>query len=170
MYLQKVMITKTKYNFCWRLEGPHPNPDPLVRGMDSRIRIHTKISWIRNPGFLIFFYSLPTFAKKKILQETRRRAKFRSYFHWMMYVLSLQKHNFFTEIFFCAGKSATQSCAATAAACVLSASPYSWKNWTRNLPHQHQWFLLSYRRSLKTIAEKLESLLRDSSIVHKSRL
>ncbi len=24
------------------------NPDPLVRGMDPRIRIHTKMSWIRN--------------------------------------------------------------------------------------------------------------------------
>ncbi len=32
--------------------GPVPNPDPLVRGMDPRIqiRIHTKISWIRNTG------------------------------------------------------------------------------------------------------------------------
>jgi hypothetical protein len=27
---------------------PHPDPDPLVRGMDPRIRIHTKMSWIRN--------------------------------------------------------------------------------------------------------------------------
>ncbi len=31
---------------------PDPNPDPLVRGMDPRIliriRIHTKMSWIRN--------------------------------------------------------------------------------------------------------------------------
>jgi hypothetical protein len=27
---------------------PEPNPDPLVRGMDPRIRIHTKMSWIRN--------------------------------------------------------------------------------------------------------------------------
>jgi hypothetical protein len=26
----------------------HPDPDPLVRGMDTRIGIHTKISWIRN--------------------------------------------------------------------------------------------------------------------------
>jgi hypothetical protein len=39
----------------WRKEqdpDPHPDPDPgpLVRGMDPRIRIriHTKISWIRN--------------------------------------------------------------------------------------------------------------------------
>jgi hypothetical protein len=29
-----------KLVFCWPLEGP--NPDPLVRGMDTRIRI-----WIR---------------------------------------------------------------------------------------------------------------------------
>jgi hypothetical protein len=29
---------------------PDPNPDPLVRGTDPRIRIqvHTKMSWIRN--------------------------------------------------------------------------------------------------------------------------
>jgi hypothetical protein len=27
---------------------PDPNPDSLVRGMDPRIRIHTKMSWIRN--------------------------------------------------------------------------------------------------------------------------
>ncbi len=27
---------------------PDPNPDPLVRGMDPGIRIHTKMSWIRN--------------------------------------------------------------------------------------------------------------------------
>jgi hypothetical protein len=26
------------------------DPDPLVRGMDPRIRIHTKMSWIRNSG------------------------------------------------------------------------------------------------------------------------
>jgi hypothetical protein len=25
-----------------------PDPDSLVRGMDPRIRIHTKVSWIRN--------------------------------------------------------------------------------------------------------------------------
>jgi hypothetical protein len=24
------------------------DPDPLVRGMDPRIRIHTKMTWIRN--------------------------------------------------------------------------------------------------------------------------
>jgi hypothetical protein len=31
---------------------PHPDPDPLVRGMDPRIRIwiriHTKMLWIRD--------------------------------------------------------------------------------------------------------------------------
>jgi hypothetical protein len=30
--------------------NPDTNPDPLVRGMDPRIRIHTKMSWIRNTG------------------------------------------------------------------------------------------------------------------------
>ncbi len=35
-----------------RIQDPDPNPDPLVRGMDSRIRIriHPKMSWIRNTG------------------------------------------------------------------------------------------------------------------------
>ena len=38
----------------WQDPDPHsdPNPDPLVRGMDPRIqiriRMHSKISWIRN--------------------------------------------------------------------------------------------------------------------------
>jgi hypothetical protein len=46
-----------KLGFCWRLEGqcrknqdPDPNPDPLVRGMDPRIRIDTKMSRISNTG------------------------------------------------------------------------------------------------------------------------
>jgi hypothetical protein len=30
-----------------------PNPDPLVRGMDQRIRIHTKMAWIRNTGLMM---------------------------------------------------------------------------------------------------------------------
>ncbi len=40
-----------KFDFCWRLKGKwrknqvsDPNPDPLVRGMYPRIRIHTKLS------------------------------------------------------------------------------------------------------------------------------
>jgi hypothetical protein len=37
-----------------RIQDPDPNPDPdsLVRGMDPliRIRIHPKMSWIRNTG------------------------------------------------------------------------------------------------------------------------
>ncbi len=48
-----------KLVFCWHLEGqwrkkqdPDQDPDPLVRGMDPRIRIririHPKMSWIRN--------------------------------------------------------------------------------------------------------------------------
>jgi hypothetical protein len=36
-----------------KLAGTDPNPDPLVRGMDSRIRIriHTKMSCVRNTGY-----------------------------------------------------------------------------------------------------------------------
>jgi hypothetical protein len=33
-----------------RIQIQDPDLDPLVRGMDPRIRIHTKISWIRNTG------------------------------------------------------------------------------------------------------------------------
>jgi hypothetical protein len=29
-----------------------PDPDPLVRGIYSRIRLHTKMSWIRNTAFM----------------------------------------------------------------------------------------------------------------------
>jgi hypothetical protein len=32
-------------------QDPNPDPDPLVRGMDPRIRIHSKMSWIRNTDF-----------------------------------------------------------------------------------------------------------------------
>jgi hypothetical protein len=42
-----------KLVFCWRLEGQwrkQHDPYPLVRGIDPRIRIHTKMSWIRNTG------------------------------------------------------------------------------------------------------------------------
>jgi hypothetical protein len=31
-----------------RIRFQDPDPDPLVRGMDPRILIHTKMSWIRN--------------------------------------------------------------------------------------------------------------------------
>ena len=30
------------------IQDPDPDPNPLVRGMDPRIRIHPKMSWIRN--------------------------------------------------------------------------------------------------------------------------
>jgi hypothetical protein len=33
-----------------RIRIQDPDPDPLVRGMDPRIRIHSKMSWIRNTG------------------------------------------------------------------------------------------------------------------------
>jgi hypothetical protein len=64
MYLQKVISRKNKIinlffvgilkvydeNSRNRIQDldPDPNPDPLVRGMDPGIRIHTKMSWIRN--------------------------------------------------------------------------------------------------------------------------
>jgi hypothetical protein len=66
MYLQKVKCTKNffKLNLFERflkvfkvndensqIRSHDPDPDPLVKGMDLRIRIHTKISWICNTGF-----------------------------------------------------------------------------------------------------------------------
>ncbi len=47
--MQKNFLTK----ICWRLESQgwkqqDPDPDPWVGGMDLRIRIHTKMSGIRN--------------------------------------------------------------------------------------------------------------------------
>ncbi len=43
---------KVKHCFVTSVPDPDPNPDPLVWGMDPRIRIrnriHTKMSWIRN--------------------------------------------------------------------------------------------------------------------------
>jgi hypothetical protein len=55
MYVQKVICRKTfLYHFYAGVlqdphPHPHPDPDPLIRGMDPRIRIriHTKMSWIR---------------------------------------------------------------------------------------------------------------------------
>jgi hypothetical protein len=63
MYLQKVISRKNcvkKLVFCWHLLKVNDensririqDPDPLVRGKDPRIRIririHPKMSWIRN--------------------------------------------------------------------------------------------------------------------------
>ncbi len=53
MFIQKVISRKLYFKnfFFWRLESQwrkKQDPDPLVRGMDLRIRIYTKISWIRN--------------------------------------------------------------------------------------------------------------------------
>jgi hypothetical protein len=38
-----------------------PDPDPLIRGswsINQRIRIHTKMSWIRNTGIRLFLYTV----------------------------------------------------------------------------------------------------------------
>ncbi len=36
---------------------PHPDQDPSVRGMDPRIRIHAKMSWIRNTVYMQKIFS-----------------------------------------------------------------------------------------------------------------
>jgi hypothetical protein len=81
MYLQIVISRKNcvkKLVFCWQIlkvnnensrnriqdldpdpnPDPNPDPDPLVRGMDPRIRIrlHPKMSWIRNTARSSFTY------------------------------------------------------------------------------------------------------------------
>jgi hypothetical protein len=51
MNLQKVgnqQKPRNKINFVDFLKDPDLHPDPLVRGMDPRVRILTKISWILN--------------------------------------------------------------------------------------------------------------------------
>jgi hypothetical protein len=39
-----------------RIQDPDPNLDPLVRVMDPRIRIHSKMSWIQNTGLILLTY------------------------------------------------------------------------------------------------------------------
>jgi hypothetical protein len=54
MYLKKLICKKTF--FCTlkvtdeKEQDPEPDPNPLVRGTDPRIRIRTKMSRIRYPG------------------------------------------------------------------------------------------------------------------------
>jgi hypothetical protein len=55
MYLQKVLSRKTFFFNIFFIflkvnDENSRDPDPLVRGMDPRIRIHSKMSWIRNTG------------------------------------------------------------------------------------------------------------------------
>jgi hypothetical protein len=69
MYLQKVISRKTFLEICFlfgilKVDDENSrvriqDPDPLVRGMDSRIQIHTKMSWIRNTAFISHFYPIP---------------------------------------------------------------------------------------------------------------
>ncbi len=58
MHLQKLESRKTLFFVGVFPEGqgrknqdPEPHPDPLVRGMDPRIRIRTKMSRIHNTAF-----------------------------------------------------------------------------------------------------------------------
>jgi hypothetical protein len=67
-FLSKLVFLALKVNdenSRIRIEDPDPDPDPLVRGMDprTRIRIHTKMSWIRNT--VLSMYN----NRKKVLGE-----------------------------------------------------------------------------------------------------
>jgi hypothetical protein len=60
MYLQKEISRKNFFKICFLLV----DPDPLVRGMDPRIRIYTKMSWIRNTGYKVVKNRVPHFRDK----------------------------------------------------------------------------------------------------------
>jgi hypothetical protein len=55
MYLQKVIcrfffVIIFFFFGVLKVNDENPDPDPLVRSMDPRIRIHIKMSWIHNTG------------------------------------------------------------------------------------------------------------------------
>jgi hypothetical protein len=78
MFKQKLFfvgILKVNYEKS-RIQDPDLNPDPLVRGIDPRIRIHSKMSWIRNTDF----HTRPTsvadlgcLSRTRILGSKKRR-------------------------------------------------------------------------------------------------
>jgi hypothetical protein len=47
-------------------QDPHPDPDPLVRGMDPRIQIHTKMSWIRTTAFNVSYRTLQSASRRLV--------------------------------------------------------------------------------------------------------
>ncbi len=49
-------------------QDPDPHPDPLVRGMDPRIRMHTKMSLIRNTS--IHFSDFCALRQRQLWQNT----------------------------------------------------------------------------------------------------
>jgi hypothetical protein len=83
MYLQKVISRKNKiknlffvgilkvYDENSRIRIQDAVPDPLVRGMDPRIRIriHTKMSWIRNTGFFQVYFRI---VQRKLFVESTK--------------------------------------------------------------------------------------------------
>ncbi len=53
--------------------NPHPDPDPLVRGTDTRIRIRTKMSRIRNTALMVLntvAYS-PLYLQMALFEQSR---------------------------------------------------------------------------------------------------
>jgi hypothetical protein len=97
MYLQKVLSRKNcvkKFFFFSgilkvndenrRIRIQDPDPDPLVRGMDPRIRIriHPKMSWIRNTA----------------KEEMYRRGFLQSFNRYMEEVLAIQSRKCISRI------------------------------------------------------------------------
>jgi hypothetical protein len=88
MLLQKVIIGKTflKLFFSWRQD-----PDSLVRGIDPliRIRIHTKMPWIRNTAqhrpllFLIFLILSLVVSRSEDTRATWRRRMVGAWCGWV---------------------------------------------------------------------------------------
>jgi hypothetical protein len=69
MYIQKVKSRKNLFfagilkvsDENSRIRIQDPDPDPLVRGTDPRIRIHPKMSWIRNTDFRLYLGRITNF-------------------------------------------------------------------------------------------------------------
>jgi hypothetical protein len=84
MYLQKVIsrkncVKKLVFAGCLKVNDENsririqdPDPDSLVRGMDPRIRIriHPKMSWIRNTDMSILYGNLKSEISQDYAQET----------------------------------------------------------------------------------------------------
>ncbi len=50
LFYAGILKVRDENNRIWIQD---PDPYPLVRGMDPRIRIHTKMSWIRNTANIV---------------------------------------------------------------------------------------------------------------------
>ncbi len=68
------ILKVTDENSRIRIQDPDPNPDPdpSVRGMDLRIRIHPKMSWIRNTAVYTRKSVMWWFSDKWIFKKNKK--------------------------------------------------------------------------------------------------